>query len=282
MIPKKIFFYWNGKTMSWMRYMTLFSFRKLNPDWDMTLYLTNNNLESKWSSSEKQDYFSYNGDNYLNNIKNLNINICSIDFNDYKVLKNLNPVHQSDMFRYIKLYENGGLYCDMDVLFFRPIDNYYDKIKNQDLLLHQADNFMTIGMLGSIKNMPFFKDLYDFGSQQVNIDDYQTFGVDLFYKKYNTNRGNPQILKQIKGDYTKYNIINLEDEIIYQYDWTYINYNFNNPIGIDGFNEKSIGYHWFGGAEISQKYNNILNEGNYMNYNTTFSELLKQLDISKK
>jgi hypothetical protein len=280
MIPKKIFFYWNGETMSWMRYMTLYSFIKLNPDWDVTLYLTNSNLDSKWLSSEKQDYFYYNGINYLNEIDKLNINIKIVDFDKYEIMKQLNPVHQSDMFRYIKLYENGGLYCDMDVLFFRSIDKYYNKIKNSDLLLHQASGFMTIGMLGSSEKMPFFKDIFEFGSSRtINRNDYQSFGVDLIYNKYNTNRGKPQILNKIKNDYIKYNITNLEDYIIYQYDWTKINFNFSHSVGLSGFDNDSIGYHWFGGAEISQKYNNILTPENYMNYKITFTQLIKDIKL---
>jgi hypothetical protein len=43
------------------------------------------------------------------------------------------------------------------------------------------------------------------------------------------------------------------------------------------FNPKSIGYHWYGGAEVAQKFNNLLTEDNYMNYNITFSEIVKEL-----
>ena len=67
--------------------------------------------------------------------------------------------------------------------------------------------------------------------------------------------------------------------MIYEYDWTKISYNFNNAIGVDGFSENSIGYHWFGGSPISQKINNILNENNYKEHNNTFTEILKNINI---
>ena len=46
-IPKRIFFYWGGSDMSWMRYMTLYSFRKMNPDWEVILYVSDNNQKEK-------------------------------------------------------------------------------------------------------------------------------------------------------------------------------------------------------------------------------------------
>ena len=74
MIPKRIFFYWSGHNLSWMRYMTLFSFRKLNPDWDIILYLSDNtNTTKTWKGVEEQDFSNYKGHNYFNKLEELNI-----------------------------------------------------------------------------------------------------------------------------------------------------------------------------------------------------------------
>ena len=278
MIPKKIFFYWSGSNLSWMRYMTLYSFRKMNPEWEMTLYLTNNENKTKWSSPEKQDYTEYQGKNYLPKIDKLNINIKNVDLTEFPQLKSLNPVHQSDMFRYYMLYKEGGIYCDMDVLFFRPIDNFYEEVKKSDTIFHHT-NYLTIGFLGSSIGNKYYKDIFDFGLKNDVSNDYQSFGVDLIYKSFGLSRGNNRILQEIKKKYNYETFYNISDNLIYQYDWTKIAYNFNNAIGVDGFSENSIGYHWFGGGPISQKVNNILNENNYKEHNNTFTEILKNINI---
>ena len=60
MINKTMTFFWSGEKLSWLRYMTLYSFRKLNPDWVMELHLSKpiHNLDKKWSTREVQDNFS--------------------------------------------------------------------------------------------------------------------------------------------------------------------------------------------------------------------------------
>jgi hypothetical protein len=37
-IPKRMSFFWAGGPMSWLRYLTLASFRHLNPNWEMRIY----------------------------------------------------------------------------------------------------------------------------------------------------------------------------------------------------------------------------------------------------
>lgn len=277
MIPKRIFFYWGGTKLSWMRYMTLYSFRKFNPYWEIVLYLSNNVGEKKWLGVEKQDYLEYNGVDYIDKIKDLNVKIKNINFDEFDKLNKLNPVHQSDMFRYYELYKNGGFYCDMDVLFFKSIDNFYNKIKDYDTIIHQNKNYITIGFLGSSENNQYFKDIFNFGLNDVKDDNYQSYGVDLIYKLFNGNRSNPLIFNKINDKYKDLKIKNINDNLIYKYDWTKINLVFSNSFNISDFDNESIGYHWFGGSPISQKYNNILNENNYMEYNMTFVNIVKKI-----
>lgn len=279
MIPKRIFFYWNGDKMSWMRYMTLYSFRKFNPDWEMILYISDNKNKKNWKGPEEQDFNNYSGENYLDNINDLNIIIKNVDFPDdiKDKLENLSPVHESDLFRYYELYRNGGIYCDMDVLFFRSIENFYNELKDYDLLIHQDTKFITIGFLGSSVNNQYYKDIYDIAINNINISNYQSMGVDIIYNIFGGSRKNPLILDNIKKKYNNLKIYNLPSNLIYKFDWTKIGYNYSNSLNVSNFDKESIGYHWFGGSSISQKFNNILNENNYFRYKTTFSELCKNI-----
>lgn len=280
MIPKRIFFYWGNETMSWMRYMTLKSFRLLNPDWEVVLYISKNkNFSKDWDGNETQDFINYTGHDYFSMVSDLNVKIEYADLSKYIDTSTINPIQESDMFRYYELYTNGGIYCDMDVLFFRPIDEFYLNLcdNNIDTLIHQTNDFITIGFLGASKGNPFFKDIFNFAINNVEKSNYQSMGVDLIYKMYDANRQSPFIIDKIKGKYPNLKIENLPSSLIYQYDWTKIKMNFSNNLDIKYFSKTSIGYHWFGGSPISQEYNSILNEVNYSSYSTTFSELTKHI-----
>ena len=77
MINKTMTFFWSGEKLSWLRYMTLYSFRKLNPDWVMELHLSKpiHNLDKKWSTREVQDNFSSISKDSIDKIYDLDINI---------------------------------------------------------------------------------------------------------------------------------------------------------------------------------------------------------------
>jgi hypothetical protein len=246
----------------------------------MILYLSDNNINSKtWNGTEKQDFFSYQGINYLNKIKDLNIIIEKVELPETMKLNNLSPIHESDLYRYYLLYSKGGFYCDMDVLFFRSIDSFYQNIirNNIDTILYQCSTYVAIGFLGSSINNTFYKDLFEFGIKNFNSNDYQSMGVDLFYSRYGGHRRNPFIITNIMSRNPNLNIQSISSELIYHFDWTKISYNFSNMVYPNNFPKESIGYHWYGGSEISQYHNNIMNENNYREFSNTFSAIAKKI-----
>jgi hypothetical protein len=262
--------------------MTLYSFRKYNPDWEITLYLSNNNNTSKtWQGAEEQDFFNYKGINYLNKVGELNIKIEKVEFPEEFKDKfiNISPVHESDLFRYYQLYKSGGFYCDMDVLFFRSIDSFYNNIiENKiDTVLYQCANFVAIGFLGSSINNTFYRDLFNFGINNFNTNDYQSLGVDLIYRMFNGNRSQAYVLNEIINKYKNLNVYSIPTELVYFFNWTKIQYNFTTSVYVNKFPKESIGYHWFGGSKISQDHNNMMNEDNFINYTTTFTAIAKKI-----
>ena len=287
-IPRRIFFYWGGSNLSWMRYMTLYSFRKMNPDWEIVLYISSNDIKNKgWKSYENQDYHQYKGDNYFNKLKDLNIKIEKAEFSEevQDKLKGASPIHESDLFRYYQLFVGGGFYCDMDVLFFRPIDDFYNKIIDggYDTIIHEYESshdwLITIGFLGASINNEFYKNLFEFGINNYlkNTDsDYQAMGIRLIYKMFKRIVCK-NITNIIISKYPNLKFYNLSTAFIYNFDWTKIKYCFTNSFGTNQFAYDSIGYHWFGGGVESQKYNGILNENNYLEYKTTFSKIADEI-----
>ena len=286
MIPKRIFFYWSGNNLSWMRYMTLFSCRKFNPDWEIVLYLSDNTNKSKtWNTMEEQDFINYDGINYLDKLEELNIKIEKVEWDDdiKNKISGIPPNHESDLFRYYELYRNGGIYCDMDILFFRSIDEFYDEINNKyDTVIYQCEEYIATGLLASSKDNEFYKNIFNYAIENFNVNDYQSMGVHIIYKKYNNGINTGNVLNKIIENYPNLKIYSISTSLIYQYDFQKIKYNFTFPLNINNFDEKSIGYHWYAGHELSQYYNNFLTENNYMYHNTTFTTLVKGININKK
>ena len=281
-IPKKIFFYWNGKHLSWMRYMTLYSFRKFNPEWDITLYVSNeDNKKRTWFSHHQQDFFAYTKtDTYFNKLEELNITIKPVVFPDshVNIVKNMDPVYRSDIFRYYKLYEEGGFYSDMDVLFFRPMDNLYnDLVENEsDTLFFQEIDHTAIGFLGSSVDNDFYKKLFN-NINTVRGFEYQSFGVVYINNLYKSHPGRPTVIQKINTTHPHLKVYNLPKYVVYNHDSNHIIEMYNRGFDISEWHEKSIGYHWYGGHAKSQEYNNILNENNYDEYQTAFSGLVKNI-----
>jgi hypothetical protein len=262
--------------------MTLYSFRKYNPDWEVVLYLSNNNNTTKtWQGCEEQDFSNYNGINYLSKVEELNIKIEKVEFPEEVRDKfiGISPVHESDLFRYYQLYKSGGFYCDMDVLFFRSIDSFYDNIiRNKiDTVIYQCTGYVAIGFLGASVGNPFYRDLFYFGMNNFNTKDYQSLGVDLIYRMFNGSRAQANILNGIIGNYKNLKVYSIPTELVYFFDWTKIEYNFTNNVYVNKFPKESIGYHWFGGSKISQNHNNMMNEDNFKNYTTTFTAIAKKI-----
>lgn len=273
-IPKRIFFYWGNNKMSWMRYMTLKSFRRLNPDWEMILYTSSSKINYKiWKTKNYQDFFCYEGVDYRLKLGDLNISIVPFECND-----NLTPSHTSNFLKWQELATKGGIYSDMDILYFKPIDEFYDKIKDYDTAICQTD-YLSIGLLASSGNNKFYQDIYNNAFKSFNKNYYQSAGIETIYNLYECSLSN--VLNRAKLKYPELKFYNIPMDIVYPYDSKNIVQAFSTPCEASELPDETIGYHWYAGHRKSQDYNNILTEDNYTKYNTLFSKILKNT-LNKK
>lgn len=119
MIPKIIHQTWKTKNLpvDFAKYSS--TWKNLYPEWDYKLYDDNDCL------SIVEKYFPQYLDTYLN--------LPS-------------PVMKADMFRYMILYQFGGLYADIDAEALKPIDNLISK-----------DDSMIVGVEIDFDNLAFSK-----------------------------------------------------------------------------------------------------------------------------
>ena len=277
MIEKKIFFFWSGEKMSFLRMMTLYSFCKLNPDWEVTLYVSKRFDKNKpWHTANQQDYLQYTGENYFNRIPS-QVKIVDYQlFNPHtKQSMVLDPVHLCDFCEWEYLYKDGGFYADMDILFVKPMDNLYNFINenNYDTVVSHIGCF-SIGFLACNKNNNFFKDVYlqSFANYHGS---YQSVGVELWYHILGGMHGMEHYNNLVR-QYSNLNIYNFPFSTIYPWDYTNLHEIFEKQNNIP---EETIAIHWYGGDPISQTYNNQITENNFKTTNSTICNCIKELGI---
>jgi glycosyltransferase involved in cell wall biosynthesis len=122
-IPKIANFYWGSQRMSFMRYMTIKSFRKHNPDWSVHLYMPKNiSNDTTWrkaDSHHQNDSTDYKSkENYFDQLLSEEpIKIIKVDFSKTVIGSSGSEPHKSDFLRWNVLYQKGGLWSDMDIIY---------------------------------------------------------------------------------------------------------------------------------------------------------------------
>lgn len=143
-IPRIANFYWNTETpLSFLRYLTLATFRHHHPGWKMNLWTSASNRANVWAGDhEKQDFQSYTGKNYLDELTDLDVQV--IPFN-YQIAEGLAPNYISDIARF-RTIDDGGWFFDLDQIFCRPFD---DLCSNDFVTGCGGDGSMYCGVLGA-------------------------------------------------------------------------------------------------------------------------------------
>jgi hypothetical protein len=205
-IPKLFFTYWEGNTLTKLHYYTIKSLIKYNPDISIIIYTSKfiSNKLIQWESIEHRIDFepnnSYISLNELVNINNEKIKLVEIDFeNEYNVHNNISYIYKADFIRIAKLYEHGGLWFDMDILFINKIPDYFF-YSNIDIFYYYYIYTIPTGLLCSTPKNKLITKIYEFAYDLIktikNEDEkltYQKLGPDLwnhcFYKYGNlTNK----------------------------------------------------------------------------------------------
>jgi hypothetical protein len=272
MIPKVINFYWSGSKMSWLRYMTLYSFRKLNSDWEMNLYhdAFTDVKERTWKEDfNRQDFFDYKGDEHLkeNILKDIGVNrlfwfpetTFGLDMNV------INPSQRSNFFKWDML-SKGCYYSDMDIVFTRSMDDIYEQTKNFDAGLSFQDYFSIGFMFGSVDNA-LFKKIYENACRTFDPTTYQGAGVDTLYRRWKN-------LAQMQDEFPQVKIFNVPKFWFYYFDHLHIPMVFEEDNFL-AMPVESYGIHWYAGSPLSQKFNNIISA--LTTSDTTITKALSKL-----
>jgi len=266
-IPKIVHFYWAGKKLSFLQMMSVYSFWQLNPDWEIRVHScvdTNNKIT--WETKEQE--YPDNYEDFSVKLGEIPVKFKYHDIKDYGLSNDLTEIHKSDILRLQFLSRKGGLYCDMDILFIKPIE-YMEcntpENRDKDTFVSICHYGHSIGFLMSSKQNEYYKDLYN-KAYKVATDNiklgYQQVGAPLintYYREIHTIPGN---------------VCNISMNTVYPYDANHIS---NMFIGNDlsKITEHTIGVHWYAGHQLAGRYLNDTNGGLTNLHQCVITSLLK-------
>ncbi len=264
MVPKIAHFYWGGETLPFLRYLTIWSFLKFNPDWEVRFYYPKKRtIGLSWPTHEHK--YQVSGTDYTqilrqyvpavyHHVKIIEIDFSSLGFNDAAA-----EVHKSDFLRWHILSTEGGLWSDMDILYFKEMSL---DLNHKAYLCTNREYGQSIGFLLSSPGNEVFHRIKCEALKTFNPKSYQSMGSFVL------NRLNPELQHL---DYK-----NIPMDIVYAYDALHIPEIFkeNDRIALR-FTERSIGLHWYAGHQLAGKYINLVNFGNFYSFKSVLAEAIR-------
>ena len=165
MIPKILFTYWEGEQLSNLHYYTIYSLHKYNPELEIIIYTDESptNILKEWNSNEH----SIDIKNKIPLSKLIEINPEYIKFkyinfkNEYNINNNISVIYKADFIRIAKLYEHGGIWFDMDILFTNSIPTFFFMATDIDVYIFIYKNIVATGLLACIPKCKYLENLYN-------------------------------------------------------------------------------------------------------------------------
>lgn len=271
-IPKILHLYWGNDRLSFLRYLTVYSFRKFNPDWRIKVYHPRIKYRGKrtWASFEQSVDFT--GQNYLEKLNELEIDSCEINFRYLGINSQIPETFKSDFFRWHILSTQGGIWSDFDIIYLKSIEDLFlNQIENQQLnTIICLDNsskypYHSIGFLLSSPGNSFFRYIYQRSRSCFNLQDYQSIGYTMLNRDFSHLNSIQQKFKNIK-------LANLNMTTVYPFSPAILFSDNVCEIPAD-----TIGVHWYAGHPKAGRLENILTDKNYQEYNYLISKLITKV-----
>lgn len=191
-IPKTLHLYWDLSPMSFLQALTTVSFRRYNPDWEINCYVP------------KQQYIGnakyipdYKGKDFFHlAISVPGVNVIEISLDDYGIDLKHHDILRSDILRYHKLYECGGVWSDFDVIWLKPVEyfsqtDYFGKALPEDIsavvsFISGIDVGHSIGVLMHKQYDPYIGSVIELTKQVKPPFKHETFGAVMLNTAYPT------------------------------------------------------------------------------------------------
>lgn len=241
-------FYWGKEPLPLFNLMTLVTFRQLNPTYKMVLYIPkiDNTISPTWYSHEQT--IPYTGIDYFEVAKSFVDEIVEFDFETIGMSNNMHNVHKSDILRHWLLYEFGGWWSDMDVIWLKPlhqlaIEDTYDLT----VCLHREHH--SNGIVYAAPKSFFYRNILTTALRAYNGAHYQCIGPALMNKLYPTvpsiTRAHPNL--RVKNFELKNFMYSLDVSLDMKFYEEFVEGTLDDDV---------YAVHWYGGFQDSGKFKN--------------------------
>lgn len=260
-IPKIAHFYWGNRELPYLRFLTVYSFYKFNPDWKVKFYYAKFPYDKKtWHTTENK--YEFRGGDYTYQLKDLNIEMIEFDMESIGVRNDISEVFKSEYLKNYLSTRYGGLWSDMDIIYFESMNSIsINTPENKDATNIISTNEKyghSVGFTLASPNNEYHNYFLAKAKEQLKIESYQCIGPDLVNKTCRS-------IEAVRAKFPNATIINMSLDTVYAYDCTRLAKIYNSN-SMDYFTDNSIGLHWYGGWKEAGKYINELTPFNYKNY----------------
>jgi hypothetical protein len=264
--------------MSWLRWLTLYSLRKYNPDYKIVLLEPPDySHKRKWTTNERADETT-EGLDYRNRLGELGIERQTW----HPPFTDIGKAQCSDLCEWERLATVGGFYSDLDILWVRPLDELRSRYKLCNAAFCLENGALAIGFFAASPNNPVFQGVYEAAIKRGNVKDYQGFGTSslytyagVFHRRSRISAKGLRAITEIKNLHPNLHIEVLPDQTVYPFDWTQIDSIF---YGHHDLHPDSYGLHWFGGSKQAQDIGPKLTEEDWLwRSDTTIGRVISKI-----
>jgi len=270
-IPKIAHFYWGGGPLSYLRFLSVKSFKKQNPSWQVKVHqpVINSRGPSNWVNNIKQDF--------RNQISTLDVAVVEHDFDSYGFSNQAHEVHKSDFLRWRLLASEGGVWSDIDIFYTKPIE-YLEKNNLQHANIDVAlcplkpPHKHTVGFMLASQDNVFYRYISELALTNYNPEVYQCMGSDLINSRFESFESFGQQFPDNQFAFlNKKSVYVITSKTIDQF-YQPVDQNLTKKFN----NSQVIGYHWFGGHPRSQEFENNLQPNTIKNYNHFLAQAIQE------
>ena len=262
-IPHLAFTYWSGDQLSYLNVLTVKTFMHFHPDWVFAIYTNENPIhQAPRSFTSKEHEVQIKKTFTLDVFKDIqNVEIRPIDFKtQYNLDPNLFPTFLADIVRIKKLYEHGGLWTDLDILYLKQIPKEYTSLPYQATLFTVYSNTIATGLISanakseSLTKLEAEVDAYikqgyedNFGGKRAFELSYQAFGPDLWRKSH---------LDENDKVTTSPTCRTFPVSDVYPFLWNQLEDLYLNKTSTPTLPPNTFAIHWYNGSNISREFIN--------------------------
>jgi hypothetical protein len=242
--PKLLHLYWDGSPLSFLNYLTVISFNRYHPHWNIIVYSPDVPTTAlTWASHEQKK--RYTGPCYLEKLKGIpNVTLQQVCLDALGFDSEASEVIKSDYFRYHVLHKHGGVWSDFDIVYTASIE---DKMSfAEDAVVFRCKStsyYYPIGFFIAMPNAPLFRYLMQQSTTHYDKHEYQSIGAQMWSTLFPT----PDDLRAVQPS------LKICDHTYYL-PWAWNELPEFLQKTTNTLPPSNIGLHWFNGATASKQY----------------------------